>query len=228
MKITKKQKQNAFHILNALNESGINSSSIWIGILCVIGKESGFVTRVEKSYRRTSNARIRKIFGRRKLGKFYDDDAALTGLKKRDVDFFSRVYGKLGGNKAKGDGFRYRGRGFNQLTFLGNYRRYSYGDVDLVRHPGRLRDPEVAAKVSVMFFEQQLGLHRSRIYDRFGVNVGNVGSSDTGVMIAANINAGMGKKTMSASVQRAYRHAIEYHGAAIDLYNDWWYSANVC
>lgn len=227
MKLTSKQKQNAFHILDALSSSGIVASDIWIGILCVIGKESGFIPLVEKSYKNTSNARIRKIFGRRRLGKLYDDEAALTRLKKRDVDFFNRVYGKRIGNKARGDGFRYRGRGFNQLTFLGNYHRYSYDDVNLVKNPGRLRDPEVAANVAVMFFERQLELHRSKIYDRFGVKIDNVGSSDTGVMIAANINAGMGKRPMSAAVQRAYKHALEYQDIAVVLYNEWWYTVNL-
>lgn len=64
---------------------------------------------------------------------------------------FSRYDGRLG-NDAEGDGFRYRGRGFVQLTGKANYARY--GDaigVDLVSHCELANAPEVAAALLAVF-----------------------------------------------------------------------------
>ena len=47
----------------------------------------------------------------------------------------------------------YTGRGFNQITFLGNYKAIGLRiDIDLVGHPELLDNPEVAAKAFVQYF----------------------------------------------------------------------------
>jgi len=49
----------------------------------------------------------------------------------------------------------YRGRGFNQITFKNNYKKYGekIGE-DLVTTPDRLNDPVVATKAVLAFFEE--------------------------------------------------------------------------
>jgi len=129
-----------------------------IGILSVISKESGFVPKSEIGYWSTPTADIKTTFGDR-VSKYSDTE--LDELKKDDNKFFDAVYGKETdlwvsmGNTESGDGYTYRGRGYNQLTFKNNYKKY--GDKigeDLVGHPDRLNDSLVASKVALAFFAE--------------------------------------------------------------------------
>jgi putative chitinase len=119
-----------------------------------IGKETGFrLCEEDLDYRRTPNSRIRKVFGSR----INMSDDALTAMKQSPERFAEHVYGMgcvLGrriGNTGPGDGWKFRGRGYIQITGRTNYLRASrdlYGDDRLVQHPEMLNDPECAATVS--------------------------------------------------------------------------------
>ena len=62
------------------------------------------------------------------------------------------------GNNAKGDGDRFRGRGFIQLTGRFNYHNYGkaigLGD-ELVNSPDRANEPEIAAKILAKFLKDK-------------------------------------------------------------------------
>lgn len=70
----------------------------------------------------------------------------------------NRVYANRMGNgdEASGDGWRYRGRGFFQLTGKNNYQRYGeMADIDLVKHPEVLeKDLTKSVKVAAAFFSK--------------------------------------------------------------------------
>ena len=135
-------------VIDYLTDSGITNPYTQIGILCTIGKESGFEPQDEIGYGNTPNDRIRQIFGDR----VPEDDAELDTLKSDDEAFFNQVYGGRFGN-APDEGYLYRGRGFNGLTFKDNYKKYgSLVGEDLVGDPELVNDPDVAAKVAVEFF----------------------------------------------------------------------------
>lgn len=54
------------------------------------------------------------------------------------------------GNSMKGDGYRFRGRGFVQLTGRANYAKASdLVGMDLVANPDRVKEPEIAALIIV-------------------------------------------------------------------------------
>jgi hypothetical protein len=56
--------------------------------------------------------------------------------------------GKTNGNTHPGDGVRYCGRGFVQLTWANNYRRIGeLIGVDLLDHPERTLEPDIAARI---------------------------------------------------------------------------------
>ena len=58
--------------------------------------------------------------------------------------------GKRLGNTRRGDGFLFRGRGYVQITGRANYLRASQElGVDLVAHPDRALEPEIAARILV-------------------------------------------------------------------------------
>lgn len=143
------QKENIKLLIDAMKEKGITNPYTQIGILSVIAKESGFKPKNEVDYSTTPNSRIRSIFGKR-VSKYSDQE--LDSLKRDPKKFFDVVYGGRFGN-APDEGYKYRGRGFNQLTFKGNYKKY--GDmigVDLVGNPDSANDPKIAAKIALAFF----------------------------------------------------------------------------
>ncbi len=142
------QKENIKLLIDAMEEEGIKDPITQIGILSVISKESNFKPKGEVSYAGTSNSRIRSIFGKR-VSKFSDSE--LDSIKRDPKKFFDLVYGGRFGN-GPDEGYKYRGRGFNQLTFKGNYKKYgNLIGVDLVGNPDLANDPKVAAKIALAF-----------------------------------------------------------------------------
>ncbi|MFN3428644.1 MAG: peptidoglycan-binding protein [Candidatus Sericytochromatia bacterium] len=77
------------------------------------------------------------------------------------------------GNTQPGDGPRYKGRGYIQLTGRANYE--SYGKklgIDLVGNPDLALKPEVAAKILVQYFQDRGLDDKARAGDWRGVRVG--------------------------------------------------------
>ena len=59
-----------------------------------------------------------------------------------------RATAKLNGNTARGDGYKYRGRGYVQITWKNNYRKLGNAlGYDLVNYPEEALNPEVAYKI---------------------------------------------------------------------------------
>jgi hypothetical protein len=72
--------------------------------------------------------------------------------------------GQALGNARPGDGARYRGRGFVQLTGADNYERYTLASgIDLVGQPDLANAPEVAAVLLAMFLADRAPAMRSAI-----------------------------------------------------------------
>jgi len=141
-------KQNAQIMIDYMNKKGITNPYTQVGILCVIGKESGFIPQNEIGHKNTDNSRLRKLFGNR----VPSDDKELDELKLDDEKFFNQVYGGMFGN-SKTEGYKYRGRGFNGLTFKGNYEKYGTCiGRELASNPEVVNNVAIAAEVAVSFF----------------------------------------------------------------------------
>ena len=172
------QKRNISLLISQMEQNGITNPYAQIGILSVIGKESGFKPKGEVSYATTSNARIRKIFGNR-VAKYSDEE--LDNLKKDQQKFFNVVYSKTVGNQGGEDGWIYRGRGLNQLTGKKNYERLGnmigMGD-KLVQNPELVNKPEVAAKIAIAFLTKNKS------------SIPNFTSKEEAAEYFADINAG--------------------------------------
>ena len=153
------QKENISYLINAMTDKGITDPLTQIGILSVISKECNFIPKSEAPYDTTPNSSITKKFGERvndlTKQKISDlSETELDELKHKPEEFFNWVYGNMLGNGSvsSGDGYKYRGRGFNQLTGINNYKKY--GDrvgEDLVGNPDKANDRDIAAKIAIEF-----------------------------------------------------------------------------
>ena len=62
------------------------------------------------------------------------------------------------GNRGKGDGDKFKGRGFIQLTGRSNYTKFSKKlglGTQLVKNPDRANDPDIAAKILALFLKDK-------------------------------------------------------------------------
>ena len=156
-KLTGEQQGHVDELRSILKESGMNEKEI-NAIVGNAGKETGFSLKGENlNYGGTPNDRIRQIFGARAANK---TDAELDAIKKDPKKFGEFMYGKdtkVGrgmGNTEEGDGYKFRGRGYIQLTGKNNYAAASkaiFGDDRLVKDPDLVSKSEVAAKVTAWY-----------------------------------------------------------------------------
>ena len=141
-----------------------------------ISRESGEFTRdKEDGYYKEGN-HIGKKFAR----KFYKKDAngkytsTLLNQSIKPEDYtknskklFNYVYSNENGNGdvASGDGYRYRGRGYVQITGKANYKKYGKklkelgilsNEDELVNNPDLAADPRIASAISVEYWKDRI------------------------------------------------------------------------
>ena len=98
-------------------------------------------------------------------------------FKKYDVKHNPRL-AKILGNTHAGDGYKYIGRGYIQLTGRDNYKRAGDAlNLPLEKYPHLAEKPEVAAKVAVWFWKNRV--------------VPRVASFDNTAQVTKPINSGM-------------------------------------
>jgi len=154
------QLSNIYTMVGRMDKFGITNNYAKAAILAVVSKESGFIPKSETSYKNTSNKRIREIFGTR----VPSDDASLDLLKRNDESFFNAVYGGRYGNSPT-EGYKYRGRGYNQLTFKGNYESVAkLIKTDIVSNPDLVNKPDVAADVMIAYFLREFNSTAGKLY----------------------------------------------------------------
>ncbi len=202
-KYTAEQQANITSIILECMAKGIKNIFSQTSILSVVSKESNFIYKAEGSYKNTSNARIRQIFGTR-LAKY--TDAALTVLKSNDVNFFDAVYGYKSdvgiknGNTTPGDGFKFRGRGPNQVTFANLYAKLSKQiGVDLITNPDLANDPKIAAKIVVQYFLNTFASAPKQtlsLYNSTGINDFKTLPDSLGAFYHANAGWGHSKASL--------------------------------
>jgi putative chitinase len=193
------QAKNIELIRQAAEKHGITNPNALIGMLSVVGKESGFIAQPEKDYSNTDNDQIRKTF-RVTRGM---SDAKLDELKADPEAFFNKVYGGRFHNAAN-EGYKYRGRGFNQMTFKSAYVKYGKKmGLDLVNNPDLMNDPVIAAEVNVLFLLDRM--------KQKNLDPNNFSSTGEAVKKFTQANAGWGKDA-SNEIKKAEKYAAMLGG----------------
>lgn len=238
-------------VVNACKAAGVTNPIFQAGLCGIVSKESDFSPKGETSYFKTGAARIRSIFGAR--FKAYTD-AQIDVIKKDEKKFFSVVYGELiigktyfgavfpginkkgkllnspgygDGEPATNDGWTYRGRGFNGLTYRANYEKIGkqLGE-DLEGKPEIMDKLDISCKALVQYFLNGIGNNGS-LLSTFGVTKGaspkdtanGIKDIATVVRLLYQLNAGPGSKegTPPRLVSLHYEDIAPYVGADGDL-----------
>ena len=181
------QKKNINLLLTQLTSLGVTNEFAKAAILSVISKESGFIPQSENlNY---SPERMREVWTSISVA-----DSKKYGNNPRA--FGNWKYANQQGNGSTG-GYKYRGRGFNQITFHDTYKEY--GDkigVNLVADPDKLNDPKYAGLVAILFFNSALkGLKNATAayYNNPSKNLNAFQSLEDAVGAIYHANAGIGK-----------------------------------
>jgi predicted chitinase len=137
------QKQNLDVIIATLKENGFTNPLIIAGICGIISKESVFtLVREGMNY---SVGRLGEVWPRLK---------GRSDLANNAEKLANEVYGGKYGNGPK-DGYRYRGGGFNQLTFKALYeKKGTQTGTALGSNPDLIGTNKVAAKVLVFYYKE--------------------------------------------------------------------------
>jgi predicted chitinase len=191
------QKEAIRLMVASMNKRGITNKFMQAGIIAIVSKESNFRPKSEGGYGGTSIERIRKVFG----GKVADlTDAELEVLKKDNVAFFNKVYGGRYGN-APNEGYKYRGRGLNQITFKGNYEAMNrYTDEDIVANPDLLNTLPVAVDVMVGYYLRNFNSSRNKLDEYNMSDMNDAKTLEDAVGAAYHATAGWGKD--KATIER--------------------------
>ncbi len=144
-------------VSTAMKAFDISTSRRQAMFLAQVGHESAGFTRLVESFDYSVaglavfGARL-SLVDRQRLGR-QEDEPAVPIMRQEDIA--NRVYGGRYGNgdALSGDGWRYRGRGLKQITFMDNYRDCGKAlQLDLVKHPELLEDRDHAARSAAWFW----------------------------------------------------------------------------
>ncbi len=113
--------------------------------------ETGFLRYTSENLNYSASA-LRNVFG-----KYFPTDADAEAYARQPEKIANKVYGNRMGNgdEASGDGWKYRGRGFIQLTGRNNYTRFAgLTGLPIDTDPELLsRDLKASIQVAAKFFE---------------------------------------------------------------------------
>lgn len=143
-------------ILHALQNGIINRNELAM-FLAQCSHESMNFTRLEESFKYRPD-RLYAIFP-----KYFKSVAeAQAALAKGDSTVADIIYLNRMGNTAPGDGYKYRGRSYIQITGKDNYTHYgTLTGLDLVNNPDLCKMPANAATVSVAYWQNREGLSQA-------------------------------------------------------------------
>ncbi|MCA6998203.1 glycoside hydrolase family 19 protein [Dickeya solani] len=145
------------HVTAAMQKFGITKTADQAMFIAQVAHESGGFTALVESFNYSVQALIQTFVPNRlgmgqakQLGRQVGEK---TVPLARQAAIANLVYYQRNGNTGPGDGWKFRGRGLIQITFLSNYLECGKAlGVDLVETPELLEKPEYAALSAAWFF----------------------------------------------------------------------------
>jgi putative chitinase len=183
--LSAEQKSNAAYIVKAATDAGITNPYAISAILAIISKESELKPKSENL-----------SYSAKRIGQVFPSLASrASSLANNPEALGNAAYGGKYGNAAN-EGYKYRGRGYNQLTFKGNYDKFGklIGQ-DIVFNPDLVNTPEVAAKVSVAFFKDGINAlkNNGKLSSYNATNINDFKNLSDSTLAFYHVNAGTGK-----------------------------------
>lgn len=144
-------------MLHAARDAGITSRAELANFMAQISAESGNLTRLEESFNYTRGIDQIPVRWARRAGDAALEDARVDATRGQPEALAELMYGQRMGNDEPGDGYRYRGRGYIQLTGRDNYRDLGQVlDLDLEANPELAAAPEHASRIAVVFWQRNV------------------------------------------------------------------------
>lgn len=136
-------------VVSALQSIGKTDPTTIAAILAQCSHESGGFTVLQENLNYSASG-LTKIFP-----KYFPTLEDAQAYSQQPERIANKVYGGRMGNggEATGDGYKYRGRGYIQLTGKSNYSSAGSGlGLDFINNPDLASDPTNAAKIVTWFF----------------------------------------------------------------------------
>ena len=156
------------------------------------------------------------------MGQMSHESGGFSAMK--EIASGDQYQGRMGNNQA-GDGDRFKGRGFIQLTGKDNYTDMSKKlGLDLVNHPELAEDPDNASAIAIQYWKDRNLGAKARAGDIEGVSAGiNGRNRQTGRANGADDRIA---RTNAYYSQYANTATPNYSGAALPTYIDAQAAAN--
>lgn len=173
-------------LLNAAYEAGITSPTELANFMAQVSAESGGLNRLNEGFRYSAgpdsvsdNVRSALREGPEALNAAWRE--AMNG---RPEPLAELMYGGRMGNDEPGDGYKYHGRGYIQLTGKDQYRAAGEAlDLDLVNRPELAAEPENAARIAVWYWQENVQSRAPESVREAGsiINTGQMGNTPNGL-----------------------------------------------
>lgn len=134
-------------MIKAMDDAGITDKTARAAIMAQIAHESGDFTTLSENLNYKAPTLLR-LFPR----KFSSPDDAAQVAAGGPASVAERIYGGRMGNTDPGDGFKYRGRGFIQLTGKQNYTKFG-----VASNPDSVSEMSTASDTAIKYMKQFKG-----------------------------------------------------------------------
>ena len=165
-----------------LNKNGINNAFRLYHFFAQIKHESNLSPISENlNYSWKS---LRRVFGR-----YFTNDEIAKGYERKPARIANKVYANRIGNGGEytGDGYRYRGRGFIQITGRANYQRLTNDTgVDYINNPDLLLT-EADSMVSALWFWKLRNLNKFADKDQIYAITRRINGGYNGIVHRKNL-----------------------------------------
>jgi predicted chitinase len=215
-------RSNLGDVKSAMMRRGEIDENYLTSTLANVMKETGGINKTEdlSGYAKTSNERIKKIFGDRAKNL---SDEQLNQVKSSEQSMAEMMYGgKFGkkhlGNTEPGDGWKYRGRGYIQLTGKKNYMDASmaiYGDDRLVENPDLItQSSQVSAEVTAWFMERG----KKNLAKKMDIPKNNM-TRDEADLLATSVVAGGDVRNKSDYIKTELLNKVNRYSSSKEIRN---------